>query len=207
MFTLMAVGWWTTSHPISIPRTTLNQILLKRLGSRVPCNHTVVWTEDGCLTSAKDSEVSEAMIVQVIVLCHSSITFFSVLFQTKDLGLWYLRARHQQMDVTEPSPPSMSLCMLQRLCCTNRLIPFGFKCLSFVTLTGCWPFSVALLRFEVYLWLILAINCFALLWLEKVSGYENMYMSPGLFLRCMVDDNRTYMMICDPDLSPLATLL
>lgn len=101
----------------------------------------------------------------------SVASLLSVLFQTKDLGLWYLWVRHQQTDVyveqwtlTTRWSMSQSLCMLQRLCCTNSWIPFSFKCLSFVT-TGCLPFSVALLQFEVYLWLILAIKCFALPWL------------------------------------------
>lgn len=100
----------------------------------------------------------------------------SVLFQTKDLGLWYLWVRHQQTDVhaeqwtfTTGWSTSQSLYMLQRLCCTNSLIPFSFNVSFFCnSLTGCWHFSVALLQFEVYLLLILAIKCFALP--QRLSG-------------------------------------
>lgn len=110
--------------------------------------------------------VVEIVIFYFFFLIYVASQFY---FLLKILGSDTSEGVHQQMDVHVNSWPVTAwwlmlkvLCMLQRLCCTNRFLLFCFV-LIFNSILGCWSFlSVALLQFGVYLWLILAIKCFAL---------------------------------------------
>lgn len=104
MFTPMAIRCLTCFHPISIPIMTLNQILRKRLGPW--CRFSLVYTQwfwrqifdsgQGFKTFSVYADVQIVVVFLFFFQC--SITLVSVLFQTKDLGLWYLWVMHQQTD-------------------------------------------------------------------------------------------------------------
>lgn len=123
--------------PLAFQFWLMNQILHKRLGF---CLFGVffffLYTRNG----RQWPRISGVLCVRWLSKLSSfrcSTSAVSLLFDTKDLGLWFLWGRppaggracltanlhHQTIHVK-----SLSVC-LQRLCCTNRSVLFSFKCL------------------------------------------------------------------------------
>lgn len=130
-----------------------------------------------CIHNGFEDGISDVLFILVHTDCsffsHCSISLFKFYFKLKILGsdnLWgrppangctclTVNLRHQMIHVSlyvgSVVPTDLFFSVLN----------VSFFCNS-LSLIGCWPFSVALLQFEVYLWLILAIKCFALPWLS-----------------------------------------
>lgn len=145
MFTPVAIRCLTCFHPICIPIMTLNQILHKRLGSWR--HFSLVYTQwfwrqifdsgQGLKLFSVYADCSSFFQCSISLLCWFYFELKVLGSDTSEGGTSKrMNVYVEQWTFTTRWSMSQSLCMLQRLCCTNSSIPFSFKCLfSFVTLS------------------------------------------------------------------------